>query len=367
MNASRSASLGQMLIVKLEESRWCAPLERLLDRYRPSGVYLSRLRDPGSTADLLFRIARALDAPPFLWLEEEGGPVDPLRACLPPLPSPGAVAERGRSAVERLGELVGAGMRLLGFNTDCAPLLDLLACDGGPMASRALASDPDDVARLGGAFMRGLARHQILACGKHFPGAGAEGADRSSRLPVVGKSMTELWREDLVPYRRLLGRLPLVMTGSAAYKAYDFDIPCPASESPTILKGLLRIKLRYDGLAVTDLARTAEVRDSRELGQRAARSVVAGCDLVIVPGREQSVEAAVASLASASDGAKLAGQVEQSLKRMRAARKQLPLPNGRISKGAVDQLARQFEDFSKATDRKPGRRSPTQTQEPKIA
>src|SRR5712692_9654186 len=141
MNASRTGSLGQLLILRLEECQWTASLERLLQRYGPAGVFLSKLRSPDLTAGLLARIACTLDAPPLLWLEEEGGSVDPLRAFLPPLPSPRAVAEQGRSTVERLGELVGAGMRLFGFNTDGAPLLDLPACDGGPLAARALASD----------------------------------------------------------------------------------------------------------------------------------------------------------------------------------------------------------------------------------
>ncbi len=369
MNVCRSASPGQLLILELEESRWSASLERMLDRYRPSGVYLSSLGSPESTAEQLARIARTLDPPPFLWLEEEGGSVDPLRAVFPPLPSPHAVAQRGSSAVERLGELIAAGMGLLGFNTNCAPLLDFSTHDSEEsLAARAFGSEPGEVTRAGEAFVRGLGRHRILACGKHFPGSGAAGADRCSKPPVVGKPMTELWHEDLIPYRELLARLPLVMVSLATYKAYNFDIFHPATESRSILQGLLRLKLRYGGLIAADMARTAEARDPIELGKRVARSIIAGCDLLIVPGHEQSVVAALTALESAIESGTLeTDQLEQTVKRLRAARARLARPGGRISKSAVDRLAGQFEDFREQTDPKPGQRSHNRTQEPKSA
>ncbi|PYV28613.1 MAG: hypothetical protein DMG24_01570, partial [Acidobacteria bacterium] len=87
--------LGQLLVIKLDQSRWTASLERLLHAYRPCGVFLQALRTPEATAELLGQIARTLETPPLLGLEEEGGRVDPLAALCPPLPSPRSVAEKG--------------------------------------------------------------------------------------------------------------------------------------------------------------------------------------------------------------------------------------------------------------------------------
>ncbi len=180
--------------------------------------------------------------------------------------------------------------------------------------------------------------------------------------------MTELWHEDLIPYRELLARLPLVMVSHATYKAYDFDIFHPATESRSILQGLLRLKLRYGGLIAADLTRTTEARDPVELGKRVARSIIAGCDLVIVPGHEQSVVAALTALESAIESGKLeTEQPEQSVQRLRATRARLARAGGKISKSAVDRLAGQFEDFREQTDSKPGQRSHNQIQEPKSA
>jgi len=356
-----SNSLGQLLVVKLEESRWTGSFERLLYRHRPGGAFLRSLRSAESTAELLVKISRTLKAPPLLWLEEEGGKDGPLGAFLPPLPSLGTGAERGPCAVTRLGELIGSAMKLLGFNTNCAPTLDLDSPREQNLTARTFGSDPREVARCGDAFIHGLRRSKVLACGKHFPGLGSLQAGPAARLPVVGKPMAQLWQEDLLPYRELLPQLPLVMVSHAAYKAYDFDVPHSAAHSTNILEGLLRVKLRYEGLAVADVARAEDAQEALDLGEKAVRCVKAGCDLLLVDGGEKSVELALATLRKAIDSGRLSAErVEQSLKRIRLLRKSLTPPGGKVAQTALDQLARQFEDFSRGmnlNDGEHGRRS----------
>jgi len=157
-----------------------------------------------------------------------------------------------------------------------------------------------------------------------------------------------LWQEDLLPYRELLPQLPLVMVSHAAYKAYDFDVPYAAAHSTNILEGLLRVKLRYGGLAVADVARAEDAQEALDLGEKAVRCVKAGCDLLLVEGRETSVESALAALRKAIDAGRLSAErLERSLKRIRLLRKSLAPPSGKFAKNALDQLARQFEDFSR--------------------
>src|SRR5262249_46992584 len=148
------------------------------------------------------------------------------------LPSPRAAARAGSPAVRKLGELVGAGLKLLGFNTNFAPVLDLLTpISEAILGSRAFSSDGHEVARCAEAFVCGLTSHGVLACGKHFPGLGAARPTARQALPVVDKTMADLWRQDLVPYRELIGKLPLVMLSHCAYKAYDFEVTLPAALS----------------------------------------------------------------------------------------------------------------------------------------
>ena len=120
-------ALGQLLILKANELRWDSSLERFLRRLRPGGVVADAPLTGGaeSTYEFIIKLTRAVPAVPFVVLEEEGGGMDPLQAFFPPLPAPRTVAEKGSAAVSRLGELVGAALHLLGFNTDLGPVLDL--------------------------------------------------------------------------------------------------------------------------------------------------------------------------------------------------------------------------------------------------
>ncbi len=348
MNAGQEDALGQLLWIDLEEGAWSASLERLVRSLRPGGIVFSQMRprSADAVAGLLARITSALGFHPFLALEEDGGKATLLRDLLPPLPSPRAAARVGVPAVGRLGDLVGAGIRLLGFNTNLAPVLDLLTpLSEAILGPRALGGDAHQVARCAEAFVRGLAGHGVLACGKHFPGLGGAQLTAGSTLPVVGRTMADLWREDLVPYHELVDNLPLMMLSHCAYKAYDFEVLRPAALSSAVVEGLLRVKLGYGGLAMADLRQSPALGATVDLGEVAAQSMIAGCDIP-VSGAEGAVTV-LAGLQRALELNRLSTQrVDQSLVRVRAARRRLARPSGKVSKAAADRLARRFESFT---------------------
>jgi beta-N-acetylhexosaminidase len=356
MSVLGGEALGQLLMIGLEDDHWTSRLERLVRRFRPGGIVLSarNLCTPESTAQMLAKIARALGAAPFLVLAEEGGSVDPLRVFFPSLPSPRAAARGGHMAVRRLGDLVGSGLGLLGFNTDLAPVLDLSIGPAGPgRDTQIFSTDPQHVTRCGRAFLEALRRHKVIGCGKHFPGFGAARPVGDNRLPVVDKTMAELWRRDLVPFRELLPELALVMVSNAVYKAYDFDVQRPASLSSSVLESLLRIKMNYRGLVLANLCE-ARVRGGGE-GWAASRSlnafadaVKAGCDMVMVGRQARIIALTLEGLGKALDSRTLpASRVEQTLRRIRSAKRLFTPPTGKISRKVLEQLAQQFERFSK--------------------
>lgn len=350
MKDSPANKLGELLILRIDAERWTPSLERLLRAARPAGILLPHLSNPDHTAELLRKIASVLPGPPLLMLEEEGGEVDPLRAILPSLPPPQAAAERGRAVVAELGELIGEALSLLGFNTNLAPLLDLATPAGGSICpTRTFGADPQAVAQCGQAFLRGLERHKVLACGKYFPGLSGAEVDKHAKLPKVGKTMAGLWRQDLVPYRELHAHLPLVMVGHGAYKAYDFNVPRPAILSSNILDGLLRVKLGYEGLAVADDLCAEPIRSALEPAEAAVKAINAGCDLVLI-GRcdGRTLEAVRRSLeTSLESGGLLLHRVVEALRRLRTLRRRLRLPRGTVSQRALKRLARKFEEFGK--------------------
>ena len=349
MSRLRTDDLGQLLFIELDEDHWSAGLDKRLRTIRPGGIILTRrnLRTPESVAELLGKIARSVGAPPFLALEEEGGTGDPLRGFFPPLPSPRAVALKGHAAAT-LGELTGAGMRLLGFNTNFAPLLDLSIGSFDAVAGpRTLGSDGLQVAKYGGDFARGLERHKILPCAKHFPGLGGACPDSNAGLYLSGKPMAQMWREDLVPYRKLLRHLRLVMVSHYAYKAYDFDVALPAIHSVNVLHGLLRVKLHYHGVAVTGDLESEHIRRKFHPTEAAVLSINAGCDMVFMSGRQNSVKSAFEGLRNGLESGRIStSRVAQALDRIRLARKGLTVPSGKISMKALKDLAQKFKEFS---------------------
>ncbi|MGD1158148.1 MAG: glycoside hydrolase family 3 N-terminal domain-containing protein [Terriglobia bacterium] len=343
---SQSQSLpGHLLMLRLAELHWSSSFERRLGALAPGGILLAGPlpRAPETLWELLTRISQSLPSTPFLAIDDEGGGAAPLSALLPPLPSPRAVAAKGARAAGQVGELMGTALRLLGFNTNLGPELDLASA----FAERTLGTctfgaDPYEVAQCGRAFVEGLKRHKILACGKHFPGLASVPPAASGELPISGRSMAELWRSDLVPYRELLPQLPLVMMSTAAYKAYDFDYPRSAVLSAHIVERLLRAKLGYRGVVVAPQLESQDVRGVLDLSSAAVQSVNAGCDLLVVE-REESWLA----MRQALESGKLPDQrLEQALGRIRAAKKGLAQPGGQPSRIAWKRLMRRFEEFN---------------------
>jgi beta-N-acetylhexosaminidase len=393
MTPSQEDSLGQLLLLKVNELRWDSSFEHFLRHLLPGGILLGALFAHGAelTREFLIKLARALPAVPFLAIEEEGGTLDPLRAFFPPLPAPRSAAEKGLAAVSRLGGLVGAALQFLGFNCDLAPVLDLASpasekrsCEavqssgrdkpwrgrgmppcgpkppgGGPWRAPtgissqvqatdagAFSSNPREVAKCGAAFLEGLERHNLRACGKHFPGLETALYVEAPERATVSKSMAQLWREDLVPYRALLPRLPLVLVSPAAYKAYDFDLLQSAALSPEVVEGLLRVKLGYNGVAIACGLETEAVRGKLALEEAAVQALRAGCDMLLLEKTEAAERVQRALSAARESGELPTPRVEQALKRLQLAKQGLKPPHGPLSRRSLAGVVREFTDFS---------------------
>lgn len=349
MKPSAPNDPNQLLLVRLKENRWTGTLEGWLRVARPGGVLLDAPLPTAAEAmhDLLAKIAGTVLRLPFLAVREEGGRQGPLAAFLPRLPSPRAAANKSIAAVARLGDLIGEALSLLGFNVNFAPVLDLATpFTEKALGSRAFGADARLVAECGAAFVRGLRRHRVLACGKHFPGWGSVPWETADTLPVSGKPMAALWREDLLPFRELLPQLPMVLVSAAAYKAYDFDFLRAASISSGVVEGLLRVKLGYRGLAVAYNLEDENVRGALALGEAALQSINAGCDLIVVDEGKSFETASQALHAGVETGKLAAPRLGESLERIDAARKALAPPKAKILKKAWDDLARRFQTFA---------------------
>jgi beta-N-acetylhexosaminidase len=216
------------------------------------------------------------------------------------------------------------------------------------MSSRVVSASPRETVSYAREFLAGLRAASVLGCGKHFPGLGEGKLDSHHELPVIGKPMQKLWTEDLVPYRNLRRQLPFVMVAHAAYPQVTKD-KTPASLSKIWITDILRKRIGYRGLIVSDDLEMGGVLSAAPIGQAAVESILAGSDLCLICHREDYVtQAQEALLQAASSNRKFAGRVEESARRVLAFKKKsakLLHATKPPSAASVEQLSRKLWEF----------------------
>jgi beta-N-acetylhexosaminidase len=250
---------------------------------RRAGAILFRrnLPDLQTTASLCRAIMQAAHpATAFVSVDQEGGRVCRLEAPvlgLPPMRTLGARADE--QLVRRSARLLGCQLRVLGFNLDFAPVLDVdTRADNPVIGDRSFSADPDVVTRLGAAFVSGLDDAGLLGCGKHFPGHGDTALDSHLALPCVAHDTNRLRSLELVPFARLASSIPALMTAHVLYPGLD---PArPATLSARVCSDLLRQQLGFRGVLFSDDLEMHALSGTME--ERAVQAVQAGCDVLVI-------------------------------------------------------------------------------------
>ncbi|MGH9615676.1 MAG: beta-N-acetylhexosaminidase [Acidobacteriaceae bacterium] len=284
--------VGSLLIVGVESTA-LSPLEMAWLRIlQPSGLILFRrnIETAAQLNSLFHQAAPVLPQPFFRCVDLEGGTVDRLRDLVGPTPSAAEVAATNRPVIFRAhGALIGRMLHSLGFNVDLAPVLDLaLPISRGVMGTRAVSADPAQVIAYARAFIAGLRQHGILPCGKHFPGLGGGALDSHDATPDIDRAWREVWEHDIKPYRALASEMPLVMVNHAAYPKIECPAR-PASLSRFWIEEVLRGKLRYRGLAISDDMEMGGVLNHASPEAAAIEAIAAGTDLLEVCHRADRV------------------------------------------------------------------------------
>jgi beta-glucosidase-like glycosyl hydrolase len=210
---------------------------------------------------------------------------------LPPLAALGWLGDA--ATMRRAGELTAREARALGVNWVYAPVLDLdIEPDNPIVGTRAIGSEPADVGTLGREWIEGCQSQHVLACGKHFPGHGRTTTDSHAELPVVSASAELLEETDLRPFvKAIRAGVASLMSAHVWYPALDPERG-PATLSRSILTGLLRERLEFQGLVVTDALIMAGVLEAGE-ANASVQALAAGCDMLLYPSDLQSVSSAI--------------------------------------------------------------------------
>ncbi|WP_374712206.1 beta-N-acetylhexosaminidase [Symbiobacterium terraclitae] len=263
--------------------------------------------------------------PLLIATDQEGGIV--LRLSATPWPGAMSLGAAGCTALtERVGAGIARELRAMGINMNLAPVLDVNVNPANPVIGvRSFGSDPGRVAEHGAAYIRGHQAEGVLTTAKHFPGHGDTAVDSHLALTHVPHGMERLEAVELLPFRRAIAAgVDAVMTAHVAFPAVEPEPDVPATLSPAVLTGLLRERLGFDGLIITDCMEMKAIADHVGTAEGAVRAIAAGADLVLVSHREEVQREAIAAVRSAIESGRIPAQrVEEALRRVRAARERV--------------------------------------------
>lgn len=307
---SLEQKVGQMFLFGFKGKDFSHSLRSLMDETLPGGIIVFSRNI--HTARQMVQLNHSLQktslqntgVPLLIALDQEGGNVSRIRTK-PAIPSALALGKANDETLsERMGYTVGKLLDSLGFNMNLAPVLDLSDPEKKSfIGTRSFGNNPSQVAKIANAYANGLDAAGVLATGKHFPGHGNLRTDSHKELPEKSANLAELLTSDLMPFSLFMKsvRSPAIMVAHVSYPKID-STRKPATFSRPILTDLLRQRLKYDGLVITDDIEMAATQGVGNFEERAIQAVNAGADLIMVawsrPAQKKAVRAVLQAIRS---------------------------------------------------------------------
>jgi beta-N-acetylhexosaminidase len=308
--------IGLLLISSFDEIAMPDYIRRRLAAGETAGVILFGRNgtDPQQWRSLTRALQRAGRERVLIMVDQEGGDIRTLAWAGPVA---GQALQGPPAAVEQTARATGRELTAAGVNVNLAPVADV-ARPGSVMEGRAYAGDAHAVARSTQAAVRGFARAGVRATAKHFPGLGGATVNTDDAPATVPGGI----EEDLLPYRAAIAAdTPLIMASHALYPALDEG--AIASQSRAIITGLLRDRLDYDGVIVTDSMEAQAVLARSGVATAAERSLEAGVDLILMTGSASWNDVFPRLLARARRDPAFRERVEESAARVLGLRSSL--------------------------------------------
>jgi beta-N-acetylhexosaminidase len=302
--------VGQTIVGKVGEQGPSEDLLRSVRKGRLGGVIMVPRNEQtlAQQAGQLQDAARLGDNLPLLiMVDQEGGEVKRLPG--PPDQSPAQLGEGGDpEAAQEEGEQTGAYLAGLGVNVDLAPVLDVARTNTAEtIAARTFADDADIVSELGVGFIEGLQGANVSATGKHFPGLGLATVNPDDNPVVVAASQEDL-NAALVPFQAAIDAgVDLVMTSTASYPGLGSRQP--AALAAPVVQGLLRDRLGFDGVIITDDLEGNAIAEEMDPANAAVEALAAGNDLALFARSTRTAGQAFDSVVRAAK----AGEIERSV------------------------------------------------------
>lgn len=315
---------GKLLLLGLSGPELTTEEEELFKRLQPTGYILfsRNIATPEQTRALTDHLRSLHYLDPIIGIDQEGGRVTRTKDIAPSPPSAQDLAALGEPVkIADAGVYTGDLLRLLGFNLNFAPVLDLDHHVGADNALRGRCWGQDSQAVINGAGMwnRWHRKRSMRTCAKHFPACGRAISDPHHDLPVVEATLDELLADDVIPYTALMPEIDSVMVGHVQFP--NIDPESPGSLSHRIISSFLRDQLGFDRhLVMTDDLDMGAISKSHPNNSDVVAAIRAGNDLAMICHEFERV----------NDAAGLIGELPDDIthpceKRIEKFRKKLPI------------------------------------------
>ena len=326
-NMTLDQKLGQLIIVEYLGNDYTASRLKYMISQQYVGGFLYQesnhnfeapYNEISNVAALSQQAMQDAKIPLLIGTDQEGGLVNRLYVFHGYLPSAVEMAATGNPhyAYDQ-GAQAAKWMLQLGINADLAPVVDVHTVDPPVLETRMFGSDPQTVVKYAGAYLDGLQQNNVAGCLKHFPGLGAITSDPHSGLPTVNRSLADLENIDFAPYKLMIAAKQPAMIMSTDVLMPAIDSSLPAELSAKTINGILRGKLGYNGVVITDGLYMQGISNQWTLSQAAVLSIMAGDDLVEGPYTPDQVAAVVSAFKQAMQQGKLTiDRINQSVQRI---------------------------------------------------
>ena len=336
--------VGQLAIIGFNGVQVPAEVRSLAREFDLGGVifFARNVEAPEQVADLS-RESQTLAGETPLWVsvDQEGGRVARLKRPFtewPPMITLGRAGAGSEQLAERFARALAAELHAVGISMDYTPVLDVLTNAKNPViGDRALAERAEDVARLGSSIIRALQGAGIAACGKHFPGHGDTATDSHFELPLLDHPPDRLEAVELVPFKAAIAAgVAAIMTAHILIPSLDDTHP--GTLSPAIVDGLLKQRLGYQGLVLSDDLEMKAISGRYGHSEATVQAIAAGCDAVLMcaPDPASQVAALEAVVYAVEKGELPLKRVEDAMARHRRVKERfLAPPRPRPATGAA--------------------------------
>jgi len=354
---SLDEKIGQLVIVGLDGYVNDENSTYLIEKYRVGGFVLLKqnVKDTEQLLELMNSLKKTNAAnkiPLFLAIDEEGGRISRLPDDFKKLPSSGRIGQANdKRLAYQAGSLLAEMLKTIGLNMNFAPVLDINSNPENPViGDRAFGVSSELVTELGMEAMSGIKAQGIIPVVKHFPGHGDTDVDSHVGLPVVEASLSRLESFELIPFKTAIeNQADAIMIAHILLPKIDPNNP--ASFSKPIITDLLRKKMNFDGVVITDDLTMGAVVNNYDLGEAAVESLKAGSDIILVCHDYEKEVRVIEAIKKAVETGKITEErVDESLYRILSLKKKYGLSDEPVRAVDLQRLNDKIEELYESYD-----------------